>query len=270
MIEESLKAFLKEDIQSGDLTAPIAKGKQASARLICRSGALLAGIDFFEEIFKILDKNTRFERFFPDGTYIEESSVVAVLNADAAAILAGERTALNLLSRMSGIATLTREFVSQLDGFDTMLLDTRKTTPGLRFFEKYATRVGGALNHRLGLYDCAMIKDNHIKVAGSISAAIKAIRSEIPFTSKIEVEVKTVDQMKEAMDNRADIILLDHFDIDQIRQAVKIKNDYVKLEASGNIDKDSLKAVAATGVDYISTGYITHHAVSSDFALKIF
>ncbi|NOZ83638.1 MAG: carboxylating nicotinate-nucleotide diphosphorylase [Epsilonproteobacteria bacterium] len=269
MITEALKNFLKEDIGPFDLTAPVGRGKRSKAKLICRSGAILCGIDFFEQIFRLLDKNANIKRFFKDGDYIEKSQTAAILDADAAAILSGERTALNLISRLSGIATLTREFVDQIAQYKTVLLDTRKTTPGMRIFEKYATGTGGASNHRLGLYDCAMIKDNHIKVAGSISAAIKEIKPKIPFTAKIEVEVKNIDEFREAVEGEADIILLDHFEIADIERVVKQRKEGVKLEVSGNVDKNSIRALAATGIDYISTGFITHHAVWSDFALKI-
>ncbi len=269
MIEESLKRFLIEDIGYFDLTGNIGKDKTATASLICRSGGILCGIHYFEKIFSILDDKVVISSRYDDGDIIQKGEIVATVTAGASALLTGERTALNLLSRLSGIASLTNEFVSRISDLATKLLDTRKTTPGLRIFEKYAARVGGAINHRLGLYDCAMIKDNHIKVAGSIKAAISTIKAQIPFSSKIEVETKNIDEVREAMENGADIILLDHFEQDTMRTAVRIKHANVVLEASGNIDIHTVRSIALTGVDYISTGFITHHAVWSDFALKI-
>ncbi len=269
MIERYLKAFLTEDIGYFDLTEDIGKDKTATASLICRSGGMLCGINFFEKLFKILDDKAVVSSRYNDGDIIQKQEIVATVTAGASALLSGERTALNLLSRLSGIAALTNEFVSQISDLKTKLLDTRKTTPGLRIFEKYAARIGGATNHRLGLYDCAMIKDNHIKVAGGIKAAIGAIKSQIPFSSKIEVETRNIDEVREAMENGADIVLLDHFELDKMREAVKMKQPNVILEASGNINIHTLRDTAMTGVDYISTGFITHHAVWSDFALKV-
>ena len=269
MIERYLKGFLIEDIGYFDLTENIGKDKNTTAVLIFRSGGMLCGINLFEKIFKILDDKALVSSKYSDGDIIQKGEIAATVNADASALLTGERTALNLLSRLSGIASLTHEFASQISDLTTKLLDTRKTTPGLRIFEKYAVRIGGAVNHRLGLYDCAMIKDNHIKVAGSIKAAINAIKDQIPFSSKIEVETKNIDEVREAVENGADIVLLDHFGFDEMREVVKMEHNNVTLEASGNIDIHSLRRTALTGVDYISTGFITHHAVWSDFALKI-
>ncbi|RLD95005.1 MAG: carboxylating nicotinate-nucleotide diphosphorylase, partial [Aquificota bacterium] len=193
----------------------------------------------------------------------------AKVTGPALALLRGERTLLNLLQRLSGIATLTRRMVEAISSTKAQLVDTRKTTPGLRLLEKYAVTVGGAINHRMGLYDCAMIKDNHIKVAGSIRAAVEALRKTIPYTSRIEVEVKNLQELKEALEAGADLVLLDNMDLATLREAVSIARGKALTEASGGITIENVLEVARTGVDYISSGAMVHHATWIDISMKI-
>ncbi|HDD53318.1 MAG TPA: carboxylating nicotinate-nucleotide diphosphorylase, partial [Thermosulfidibacter takaii] len=194
---------------------------------------------------------------------------LAKVTGPALALLRGERTLLNLLQRLSGIATLTRRMVEAISSTKAQLVDTRKTTPGLRLLEKYAVTVGGAINHRMGLYDCAMIKDNHIKVAGSIRAAVEALRKTIPYTSRIEVEVRNLQELKEALEAGADLVLLDNMDLATLREAVSIARGKALTEASGGITIENVLDVARTGVDYISSGAMVHHATWIDIGMKI-
>ncbi len=271
LYRDKLKEFLEEDIGSGDVTTLSIDFPQrkSTAHIIAKERLVLAGMPFVIEIFKLLDISARSEVFFKEGDVVDKGETIAKIHADIHALLMGERTALNLLQRLSGIATLTKDMVEKIKGTGAKLVDTRKTTPGMRLFEKYAVRVGGAQNHRMGLYDCAMIKDNHIAAAGSIKAAVEQVRKNAPYPTKIEIEVKSLEELQEAIDAKADIALLDNMDVETIKKAVEIAKGKLLLEASGGITPDNIKQIASTGVNYISTGFIVHHAVWKDISMKI-
>jgi len=229
----------------------------------------MAGGYFALRVFTLLNSQTRGEAKVYEGQNFSPGQVLLEIEGPARAILMGERTALNLLQRLCGIATKTRELVKLVEGLPVKVADTRKTSPGLRIFEKYAVRCGGGVNHRLGLYDCALIKDNHIALCGSVKEAIKKIRPALPFTAKIVVECTTLAQVQEALEEKADIIMLDNMSVENIREAVKIAKGKATLEASGDINPTTIRKVAEQGVDIISTGYITHHATWIDMSLKM-
>ncbi len=255
-IRERLRAFLAEDIGSGDLTTaglPQLACATARARLTARESGVLAGLEFALEVFRLLDPGVQvLPPRLEDGQPMEKGTVLAVLAGNTAALLQGERTALNLLQRLSGIATTTRAFVDALRGSETVLLDTRKTTPGFRFFEKYAVRIGGGRNHRMGLYDGVMLKDNHLAAAGDIGAAVSRVRERAPVTVRVEVEAETLDQVREALQAGADIIMLDNMGVESMRQAVALIGGKARVEASGRIRQEDLPALARLGLDYIS------------------
>jgi nicotinate-nucleotide pyrophosphorylase (carboxylating) len=229
----------------------------------------LAGVPVAQEVFCLLDPQTKTESLAQEGSSIGKGTEVARITGQAFALLRAERTALNILQRLSGIATRTREMVDLIASTGARLVDTRKTTPGFRVLEKYAVTTGGALNHRMGLYDCAMIKDNHVKVAGSIREAVLAVRKAIPFTARIEVEVKDLKELADALEAGAHLVLLDNMDLPMLRQAVDQAKEKALTEASGNITPHNIRAVAQTGVNYISSGSIIHHAVWLDMNMKI-
>ena len=271
ILKEVLKGFLTEDIGFSDITTEsiIRKPVNIKADFKAKETLVLAGQEFIKMLFKIVDAEIYVKFNFSDGTLIESGTVIGSVEGDAATVLTVERTALNLLQRLSGIATLTRAMVESISGFKTVLVDTRKTTPGLRFFEKYATKVGGAVNHRAGLFDSVLIKDNHIKIAGSVGNAIKLARENVSFTTKIEVEAQNLSEVEEALASGADIILLDNMALTDIKESVNICRGKALTEASGGVSPDSIKKIAETGVDYISAGFITHHAVWKDINLKV-
>jgi nicotinate-nucleotide pyrophosphorylase (carboxylating) len=229
----------------------------------------MAGSFFALRVFALLDPQVKGEAKIYEGQSFASGELLLEIEGPARAILMGERTALNLLQRLCGIATKTRELVKIVEDLPVKIADTRKTSPGLRIFEKYAVRCGGRVNHRLGLYDCALIKDNHIALCGSVKEALKKIRPALPFTAKIVVECATLAQVQEALEGKADIIMLDNMSVENIRQAVKLAKGKVTLEASGNITPATIREVAEQGVDVISTGYITHHATWIDMSLKM-
>jgi nicotinate-nucleotide pyrophosphorylase (carboxylating) len=270
-LRKQLESFLEEDIGFSDITSEstILDNKIFKAFIKAKEELVVAGLPFIKEIFNIIDPTIEISFNVKDSDFINSGSVIAVVEGNAKSILLCERTALNLLQRLSGIASLTREMAEKISSTKASLVDTRKTTPGLRFFEKYATKVGGATNHRLGLFDSILIKDNHIKVAGSITNAVKLAKANSPFTTKIEVEAQNLEQVKEAIAVKADIVLLDNMDILQLKEAVKICKDKIITEASGNINPETILEVAQTGINYISTGFITHHAVWKDINMKI-
>ncbi len=269
-IDNYILHALKEDITSEDITTnSIIRNKQvAKTDLICKEDGVIAGLNVFARVFQILDKDTIFETNFKDGDHIKKGDLIGKLTADVRAILSGERTALNYLQRMSGIASYTRELVNEIKDYPIKLLDTRKTTPNMRPFEKYAVKIGGAYNHRYNLSDGVLIKDNHIAAAGSITKAIEMAREYIPFSYKIEIETETLDMVKEALEAKADIIMLDNMDNESMRKSVEIIGDKAKTECSGNITKGRLKEIAEIGIDYVSCGALTHSAPILDFSLK--
>jgi len=261
---------LREDITSDDVTtqAIMPEPFMVTVDLICKQDGVLCGLDVFERVFQMLCDNSSFRANFKDGDEIRKGDVIGVLVGDGRAVLSGERTALNFLQRMSGIATLTRSMVKELEGYSTKLLDTRKTTPNMRPFEKYAVRIGGGTNHRYNLSDGGLNKDNHIGAAGSITKAVEMARAYAPFVRKIEVEVENLEMLQEALDAKADIIMLDNMTDEMTAQAVAMAKGKADLEASGNMNKDRLKKLAEIGVDYISCGALTHSAPILDFSMK--
>ncbi len=262
---------LNEDIGSGDITtnALIPFDLQTSATMVAKSTGLIAGLDVAEYIFRTLSPDIIWKTFVAEGAKVTKGEIILEINGSYRALLTGERLALNFMQRMSGIATMTASYVEELQGFKTKILDTRKTVPGLRILDKYAVMVGGGTNHRIGLYDMVLIKDNHIKVAGGITNAITQIKKSVPAGIKIEVETTTLDEVREALVIGADIIMLDNMTTSEMTECVKIINNRAKTEASGNITLNRLREVAATGVDYISAGALTHSVVAFDISMNI-
>ena len=272
-LENAVRAALDEDLgRAGDITtlATIPAGKQATAVLAVRKPGVVAGLPVAEAAFRLIDPSIRFEYLAQDGDHISgKRTPVARISGDARAILTAERTALNYICRMSGSATLTAQYVALVAHTNAKICCTRKTTPGLRAFEKYAVRCGGAMNHRFGLDDAFLIKDNHVAVCGGIRQALRAAKAAAGHLVKVEIEVDTLDQLREVVDEGADFCLLDNMDVETMREAVKIAAGRVKLEASGGINLDTVKAIAETGVDLISSGALTHSAPILDLGLDI-
>ena len=269
LIDKYIISALREDMNSGDITTDsILKNENAQINLIAKDKGIIGGLDVFEGVFEIIDPNSHFEFNFSDGDEVNKSDLIGTIYAKASAILKAERTALNFLQRMSGIATYTKKMVTALDSCHVKILDTRKTTPNMRIFEKYAITLGGAYNHRYNLSDGIMIKDNHIDAAGGIRNAVERVRSANPFVKKIEVEVENFDQIKEALDAKADIIMLDNMDIEDIKKACKIINKRAIIECSGNISLENIKNYRDLDIDYISSGSITYNAGVLDFSMK--
>ena len=269
LIDKYIISALKEDMNSGDITTDsILKNENAQINLIAKDKGIIAGLDVFERVFEIIDSNSYFEFNFSDGDEVNKSDLIGTIDAKASAILKAERTALNFLQRMSGIATYTKKMVHALGSSHVKILDTRKTTPNMRIFEKYAITLGGAYNHRYNLSDGIMIKDNHIDAAGGIKNAVERVRSANPFVKKIEVEVENFDQIKEALDAKADIIMLDNMDIEDIKKACKIINKRAIIECSGNISLENIKNYRDLDIDYISSGSITYNAGVLDLSMK--
>ncbi|GGJ11940.1 nicotinate-nucleotide diphosphorylase (carboxylating) [Alicyclobacillus cellulosilyticus] len=275
MLPQSVQALIQlalaEDIGRGDATsaAVLPPGTAARAVVLVKEDARVAGLPVVAAVFHAVDPGVVVTPLVAEGADVAAGTAVCRVEGDAIAILGAERTALNFLARLTGIATLTRSAVAQLAGTKAKLLDTRKTTPGWRYLEKYAVRVGGGMNHRFGLDDMILIKDNHIALAGGVRAAVARARAHAGLAQKIEVEVETIDQLREALASGADLILLDNMDLATMRQAVAEAAGRVPLEASGNMTLDRLAAVAATGVDYISMGALTHSATSIDVSLDV-
>ena len=261
---------LKEDISSEDVTtnAVMRQKRTGSAQLICKQDGVIAGLDVFCRVFELLDETTETERYVQDGDEVKNGDLLATVKGDMRVLLSGERTALNYLQRMSGIATYTRNVVTLLKGSKTKLLDTRKTTPNMRVFEKYAVKVGGGYNHRYNLSDGILIKDNHIGAAGGVANAIKMAREYAPFVRKIEVEVENLEMLQEALDAGADIIMLDNMNTDDMKKAVNMARGKAKTECSGNVTKENIAMLTDIGVDYISSGALTHSAPILDISLK--
>lgn len=269
-VDDYILNTLKEDITSEDVStnAVMPESKQGKADLICKQDGIVCGLDVFERTFKLLDETSRFEANFFDGDFVKKGELIGVIYGDVKAILSGERTALNYLQRMSGIATMTREYSDELKDYKTVLLDTRKTTPNMRPFEKHAVRVGGGTNHRYNLSDGVLLKDNHIGAAGSVTNAIKMAKAYAPFVRKIEIETETLEQVKEALEAGADIIMLDNMDNETMRKAVEMIDGRAQTECSGNVTKQRLKEIAEIGVDFVSCGALTHSAPIMDVSLK--
>lgn len=261
---------LKEDITSEDVStnAVMPQKKQGTAQLICKADGIICGLEVFERTFALLDSDFRFETEVKDGDAVKSGQLLGTLFGDIRALLSGERTALNYLQRMSGIATVTSEYAKELAGTKTVLLDTRKTTPNMRPFEKYAVTVGGGRNHRYNLSDGVLLKDNHIGAAGSVSKAIKMAREYAPFVRKIEIETETLEQVREALDAGADIIMLDNMNNATMKKAVEMIGTKAQTECSGNVTKERLKEIAEIGVDFVSSGALTHSAPVLDVSLK--
>ncbi|MBR3737202.1 MAG: carboxylating nicotinate-nucleotide diphosphorylase [Eubacterium sp.] len=269
-VDDYIINTLKEDITSEDVStnAVMPEDKKGCARLICKQSGILCGLDVFIRTFRLLDENSYFETEFKDGDKIEKGTLIGTVYGDIKALLSGERTALNYLQRMSGIATMTREYADELEGYKTTLLDTRKTTPNMRPFEKHAVRIGGGTNHRYNLSDGVLLKDNHIGAAGSITKAIEMAKAYAPFVRKIEIETETLEQVEEAVAAGADIIMLDNMDNETMKKAVEIIGGRAETECSGNVTKERLREIAEIGVDFVSCGALTHSAPILDFSLK--
>lgn len=269
-VDDYILNTLKEDITSEDVStnAVMPESKQGRADLICKQDGIVCGLDVFERTFKLLAETSRFEANFSDGDFVKKGELIGVIYGDVKAILSGERTALNYLQRMSGIATMTREYSDELKDYKTVLLDTRKTTPNMRPFEKHAVRVGGGTNHRYNLSDGVLLKDNHIGAAGSVTNAIKMAKAYAPFVRKIEIETETLEQVKEALEAGADIIMLDNMDNETMRKAVEMIDGRAQTECSGNVTKQRLREIAEIGVDFVSCGALTHSAPIMDVSLK--
>ena len=261
---------LQEDVGSGDVAtrALIRPQSMITARWVAKAEGVLSGLEVALRVFQTLDSRITMESAFGAGERVKAGDTVATFHGDYQALLTGERTALNFVQRMSGIATATRAFVDAIGDLPTRLLDTRKTLPGHRVLDKQAVRDGGGTNHRMGLYDLAMIKDNHIVAAGGISAAVKAVRAAIPAYLRVEVETSSLAEVSEALEARADIIMLDNMSLEMMREAVALIAHRALTEASGNVTVERVRAIAETGVDFISTGAITHSVKALDISMK--
>jgi len=270
-LNDLIKRSLEEDIGHGDITTmSIIPDEQMSAGIFyAKDAGIVAGIEVSRAVFQYLDPTVEVEIIKQDGDVVQRGDTIAIVRGKSQALLTGERTALNFLQRLSGIASKTHHMVELIKYSKAELLDTRKTTPGLRVLEKYAVAVGGARNHRFGLYDGVMIKDNHIKAAGGIQKAVSLARKKVPHTVRIEVEVESLEQLREAMEAKADIIMLDNMDIATMKEAAALVNGQVLLEASGGITEATLSEVAKSGVDFISMGALTHSAISLDISFDI-
>ncbi|NMG59287.1 carboxylating nicotinate-nucleotide diphosphorylase [Geitlerinema sp. P-1104] len=275
VLDPLIQSWLAEDIGRGDRTSQTllqGRSPQGSAEWILKAPGVIAGLPLAQRTFEQLDRQIKSELIYKEGTACETGTVVARFQGNLEALLMGERVALNLVMRLSGIATSTRQYVETIADLPTQLTDTRKTTPGLRLLEKYATSVGGASNHRLGLDDAIMIKDNHIAAAGSLSAAVAQIRPHIPYPLSIEVETETLEQVQEALNTEIDIIMLDNMSLADLQTAVQLirqENPKLKIEASGNITQERLRAIAETGVDYISTSAPISRSPWLDISMKL-
>jgi nicotinate-nucleotide pyrophosphorylase (carboxylating) len=270
-VERIIRLALEEDLGLGDVTTDAVVDPQVEGKafLIAREEVVLAGFPVFKQVFQEMSREIEFEVYYKEGHLVPKGKGVCLIKGPLSPILKAERTALNFLQRMSGVATLTRAYVMKARPSKAKILDTRKTAPGLRWIDKYAVQIGGGFNHRRGLFDGVLIKDNHIAVAGSITGAIERVREKAPHTLRIEVEVDTLAGVEEAIHSGADAVLLDNMTIEQMNKAVELAKGQVLLEASGGINLDSIKAVAETGVDLISVGALTHSAKAADFSLEI-
>ncbi len=270
-LSDQVSRALREDIGSGDVTAELIPApQQAQARVLCRERAVVCGAPWFDETFRQLDPAVRIDWRFAEGTSAPANSILCELTGPARPILTGERTALNFLQLLSGTATITQRYVEALSGTRCRILDTRKTVPGLRSAQKYAVRCGGGANHRMGLYDMVLIKENHIAAAGSIGAAVSAARKQVPAV-RVEVEAENIDQLRQALDARAELVMLDNLDLETLRSAVALNRAHERpalLECSGGVTLERVAAIAATGVDYISVGSLTKNIDAIDLSMR--
>jgi nicotinate-nucleotide pyrophosphorylase (carboxylating) len=272
--DEIIKNALKEDIAGGDITtsAVVPENLRAQGKFLCKKGGIIAGLDIAGRVFQLIDNKLQFNKFIEDGEKVEPGKFIAEIEGQTSSILTGERTALNFLQRMSGIATLTNQFAERIKHTNAKILDTRKTAPGLRLIDKLAVYIGGGINHRYGLYDMFLIKDNHIIAAGSITSAVKACRKYKKKKSldfKVEVEAANLKDVDEALSCGADIIMLDNFNLDDMKKAVDRISGKCSTEASGMVNLENVKEIAETGVDFISVGYLTHSVKALDISLNI-
>lgn len=269
-VDHLIKEALQEDISSEDVTtnAVMKEAVTGEVQLICKQDGVVAGLDVFRRVFEILDENVKIDFYCKDGDEVKKGELMGVVTGDIRALLSGERVALNYLQRMSGIATYTHSVAMLLEGTKTKLLDTRKTTPNMRIFEKYAVRVGGGYNHRYNLSDGVLLKDNHIGAAGSVTKAVQMAKEYAPFVRKIEVEVENLDMVREAADAGADIIMLDNMTPEDMKEAIRIIAGRAETECSGNVTKENIDRLTSLGVDYISSGALTHSAPVLDISLK--
>lgn len=269
-IDDLILMALKEDISSEDITtnSVMREKKLGTVQLICKQDGVIAGLEIFKRVFELLDRETVTKLYFKDGDKVKKGDLLGEVEGDIRVLLSGERTALNYLQRMSGIATYTNNMVKLLEGSSVKLLDTRKTTPNMRIFEKYAVKVGGGNNHRYNLSDGILLKDNHIDAAGGVANAIKMAKEYAPFVRKIEVEVENLEMLKEALEAGADIIMLDNMSPEMMKEAIKLTRGKAVTECSGNITKENIQTIIDTGVDYVSSGALTHSAPILDVSLK--
>ena len=268
--DELIKSALREDISSEDVStnAVMPYYQEGVVNLIAKQDGIICGLYVFKRVFELLDSNVRVEFYFKDGDRVKNKDLVATVTGDIRVLLSGERTALNYLQRMSGIATYTNEVAQLFEGSKTKLLDTRKTTPNMRIFEKYAVKVGGGHNHRYNLSDGVLLKDNHIGAAGSVKKAVEMAKEYAPFVRKIEVEVENLEMVKEAVEAGADIIRLDNVSVEMMKEAIDIIDGRAETECSGNVTKENVAKLTNIGVDYISSGALTHSAPILDLSLK--
>ena len=268
--DDLILAALKEDITSEDIStnSVMPHYQLGEVELICKEAGVIAGLDVFKRVFELLDQNTEVTFTCADGDTVKNGQKLGIIRGDIRVLLSGERTALNFLQRMSGIATYTRTIADLLKGSNTKLLDTRKTTPGMRIFEKYAVKVGGGYNHRFNLSDGILLKDNHIGAAGGVKEAVKMAKEYAPFVRKIEIEVENLQMLKEALEAGADIIMLDNMSVADMKEAVKLCAGKAETECSGNVTKENVAKLVDIGVDYISSGALTHSSPILDLSLK--
>ena len=268
--DELILSALREDITSEDITTnSVMRDYQlGEVELICKQDGVIAGLGVFQRVFELLDEKTQVDFVCADGDWVTKGQKLGVIRGDIRVLLSGERVALNYLQRMSGIATYTRSIVELLKGSKTRLLDTRKTTPNMRVFEKYAVKVGGGCNHRYNLSDGILLKDNHIGAAGSVANAVKMAKDYAPFVRKIEIEVETLEMLDEALEAGADIIMLDNMSVEDMKEAVRRANGRAETECSGNVTRENVAKLVDIGVDYISSGALTHSAPILDLSLK--
>lgn len=268
--DKYIRLALEEDINSEDVStnAVMPAYKKGEVQLICKEDGIIAGLPVFERVFTLLDPQTKVNFLVQDGHTVKKGQLLATVTGDIRVLLSGERTALNYLQRLSGIASYTNRVAKLLEGTKTKLLDTRKTTPGMRIFEKYAVRIGGGYNHRYNLSDGVLLKDNHIDAAGGVTCAIKAARNYAPFVRKIEVETENLAMVKEAVEAGADIIMLDNMTTEQMAEAIRLIDGRSETECSGNITKENIETITRLGVDYVSSGALTHSAPILDISLK--
>ncbi len=269
-VDDLILGALKEDISSEDVStnAVMREAQKGEAQLICKQDGVLAGLGVFQRVFELLDEDIKVDFSFSDGDKVKNGEVIGTITGDIRAILSGERTALNYLQRMSGIATYTNSIARLLEGSKVKLLDTRKTTPNNRIFEKYAVKTGGGYNHRYNLSDGVLLKDNHIGAAGGVKEAVQMAKEYAPFVRKIEIECETVEMVQDAVEAGADIIMLDNMSVEEMQKAIAFVDGRAEIECSGNVTKENIERYISLGVDYISSGALTHSAPIMDISLK--